>query len=132
MLPVMPMRSTGAITPRPTCGPTLSGSPKPAHPMFGTLPPQSPPKRPPTSLPRFETVLRGDPPCLMYEFIEGGDLAGLIHTMRRRNLPPHIRALVEHSRALRAQKLNNLLWLQAQVRGQHPFDQRAQAPDQAS
>jgi hypothetical protein len=28
----------------------------------------------------LETFLRADPPCLMYEYIEGGDLAGLIRT----------------------------------------------------
>jgi len=32
-------------------------------------------------VPLLETYLRADPPCLMYELIEGGDLAGLVHEM---------------------------------------------------
>src|SRR5262249_39057854 len=35
-------------------------------------------------VPLLETYLRAATPCLMYEFIEGGDLAGLIPEMRRR------------------------------------------------
>jgi serine/threonine protein kinase len=36
----------------------------------------------PGIVPLLETYLRADPPCLMYEFIEGGDLAGLTHEMQ--------------------------------------------------
>src|SRR5436305_10081060 len=32
-------------------------------------------------VPLLETYLRNDPPCLMYEYIEGGDLAGLAREM---------------------------------------------------
>jgi hypothetical protein len=38
----------------------------------------------------LETYLRAEPPCLMYEYIEGGDLAGLIH-----DLHPHGRLTPE-------------------------------------
>jgi serine/threonine protein kinase len=37
-------------------------------------------------VPLLETYLRADPPCLMYEFIEGGDLAGLIQETHERAL----------------------------------------------
>jgi len=36
----------------------------------------------PGIVPLLETYLRADPPCLMYEFIEGGDLTGLVHEMQ--------------------------------------------------
>jgi serine/threonine protein kinase len=36
----------------------------------------------PGIVPLLETYLRAEPPCLMYEFIEGGDLAGLVHEMQ--------------------------------------------------
>jgi tetratricopeptide (TPR) repeat protein len=35
----------------------------------------------PGIVPLLETYLGADPPCLMYEFIEGGDLAGLVQDM---------------------------------------------------
>jgi hypothetical protein len=38
----------------------------------------------PGIIPLLETYLRADPPCLMYELIEGGDLGGLIQEMKER------------------------------------------------
>ena len=41
-----------------------------------------------------QTYLRADPPCLQYELVEGGDLAGLMYRMQqtagrlRRSSPP--------------------------------------------
>ncbi len=37
----------------------------------------------PGIVPLLETYLRNDPPCLMYEYIEGGDLAGFVHEMHQ-------------------------------------------------
>jgi serine/threonine protein kinase len=36
----------------------------------------------PGIVPLLETYLRADPPCQMYEFSEGGDLAGLVHEIQ--------------------------------------------------
>jgi serine/threonine protein kinase len=42
-------------------------------------------------VPLLETYLRADPPCLMYELIEGGDLAGLIQELHPAGrLPPEL------------------------------------------
>jgi serine/threonine protein kinase/Flp pilus assembly protein TadD len=39
----------------------------------------------PGIVPLLETYLHADPPCLMYEYIEGGDLAGLVQEMHSQN-----------------------------------------------
>jgi serine/threonine protein kinase len=42
-------------------------------------------------VPLLETFLGADPPCLMYEYIEGGNLAGLIQDLhRKRQVPPDL------------------------------------------
>jgi serine/threonine protein kinase len=51
----------------------------------------------PGIVPLLETYLRADPPCLMYEFIEGGDLAGLAHEMQAQDrLTPEFATRVVH------------------------------------
>jgi tRNA A-37 threonylcarbamoyl transferase component Bud32 len=48
-------------------------------------------------VPLLETYLRADPPCLMYELIEGGDLAGFIQEMHEAGrLTPGIAAMIVH------------------------------------
>ena len=39
-------------------------------------------------VPLLHTYLSADPPCLEYEYVEGGDLAGLIQGRQRRPAPP--------------------------------------------
>src|SRR5262249_18084146 len=51
----------------------------------------------PGIVPLLETYLRGDPPCLMYEFIEGGDLAGFVQEMHARGrLTPEVATRIVH------------------------------------
>ncbi len=48
-------------------------------------------------VPLLETYLRADPPCLMYELIEGGDLTGLIQEMHSDGkLTPDIATRIVH------------------------------------
>ncbi len=51
----------------------------------------------PGIVPLLETYLRADPPCLMYEYIEGGDLAGLVHEMKAQGrLTPEFATRIVH------------------------------------
>jgi serine/threonine protein kinase len=55
----------------------------------------------PGIVPLLETYLRSDPPCLMYEFIEGGDLGSLAKEMQARNrLNPSFATWIIHRLAL--------------------------------
>jgi hypothetical protein len=48
-------------------------------------------------VPLLETYLRAAPPCLMYEYIEGGDLTGLIQDLHlRRALTPDLARQIVH------------------------------------
>ena len=52
-------------------------------------------------VPLLETYLQNDPPCLMYELMDGGDLTGLIQEMHAESkLTPEIATQIVHRLAL--------------------------------